>query len=98
MSTDDALVAVADAVARVLDVDPSVLRPDTPLADLGADRVALSVIADILAESGVRPLPAPLLDPARARVSDLLPEPTPTPAAAPTTSSPAAIAASRSQG
>ena len=44
--------AVAAAVARVLDVNPALLRWDTPLADLGADDVALVLIADVLIDEG----------------------------------------------
>lgn len=39
---------VAAAVGRVLDIDPTVLRADTPLADLGADPVALVAIVDLM--------------------------------------------------
>ena len=44
--------AVATAVGRVLDVNPALLRWDTPLADLGADDVALVLIADVLIDDG----------------------------------------------
>lgn len=47
---DAALAVVRNAVSRVLDVDPGVLRADTPLADLGCDPVALLAIVDLLAE------------------------------------------------
>lgn len=43
-----ALRSVRAAVSRVLEVDPGVLRPDTPLADLGCDPVALVAIVDLL--------------------------------------------------
>ncbi len=46
---------VAGAIGRVLDVDPGVVRPDTPLADVGADAVALLAIVDALRESGALP-------------------------------------------
>lgn len=36
-----------------MDVDPGVVRHDTPLADLGADAVALLAIVDALRQSGV---------------------------------------------
>lgn len=42
---------VADAVGRVLDIDPAVLRLDTPLADLGADGVAVIAMVDLLVEA-----------------------------------------------
>jgi len=45
--------AVAAAVGRVLDINPSLLRWDTPLTDLGADDVALVLIADVLIEDGL---------------------------------------------
>lgn len=44
--------AVAAAVGRVLDVNPALLRWDTPLTDLGADDVALVLIADVLIDEG----------------------------------------------
>jgi hypothetical protein len=43
-----ALAEVRRAVSRVLEVDPAVLRADTPLAGLGCDPVALIAIADLL--------------------------------------------------
>jgi hypothetical protein len=42
---------IADAVGRVLDIDPDVLRADTPLADLGADPVAVIAMVDLLVEA-----------------------------------------------
>lgn len=53
-------VTVAAAVGRVLDINPLLLRPDTPLDQLGCDNVALLAIADALAESGT------LIEPTRA--------------------------------
>lgn len=44
--------AVAAAVARVLEVNPGLLRWDTPLGDIGADDVALVMIADVLIDGG----------------------------------------------
>lgn len=41
---------VAAAVGRVLDVDVAVLRADTPLADVGADAVALIAMVDLLVD------------------------------------------------
>lgn len=52
---DPSSADVAQAIARVLDIDPGVLRADTPLADLGADDVALIAIVDLLAESSTVP-------------------------------------------
>ena len=43
---------VAAAVGRVLDVNPALMRWDTPLIDLGADDVSLVLIADILIDAG----------------------------------------------
>lgn len=43
---------VAQAIGRVLDVDPRVVRADTPLADLGADAIAVLAIVDALREAG----------------------------------------------
>lgn len=44
--------AVAAAVGRVLDINPVLLRPDTPLEQFGCDSVALVAIADALDQSG----------------------------------------------
>ena len=49
--------AVAPAVVRVLGLAPAggpapALRPDTPLAGLGMDSLALLCVADALAEDG----------------------------------------------
>lgn len=44
--------AVAAAVGRVLDINPALLRWDTPLTDLGSDDVALVLIADVLIDEG----------------------------------------------
>lgn len=43
---------VASAVGRVLDINPALLRLDTPLVDVGADEVALLAMADLLIEDG----------------------------------------------
>ena len=45
--------AVTAAVGRVLELNPALLRPDTPLADMGGDDVALLAIADLLVEAGL---------------------------------------------
>lgn len=45
--------AVAAAVARVLDINPALLRWDTPLVDLGADDVALVLMADVMIDEGL---------------------------------------------
>ncbi len=41
---------VARAAGRVLDVDPAVIRADTPLLDVGADDVAVIAIVDLLSQ------------------------------------------------
>lgn len=47
--TDRALPgAVTAAVATVCDIEPQVLRADTPLADIGADDVAMMAIFMLL--------------------------------------------------
>ncbi len=46
----DALAVTATALARVLDVDPAVLRSDTPLTDIGCDPVAVLAFLDVLVE------------------------------------------------
>ena len=50
LAGSDALVARA-AIARVLGVDPGILRRDTPLASLGWDSLARVCVEDALAES-----------------------------------------------
>lgn len=45
--------AAAAAVGRVLDVNPVLLRSDTPLDHFGCDSVALIAISDALSESGL---------------------------------------------
>lgn len=47
-----AMSVVADAVSRVLGVDRSIVRPDTPLASLGWDSLARVCWEDAVAESG----------------------------------------------
>lgn len=42
------LADVARALGRVLDIDPDVVRVDTPVADLGADDVALFAVVDLI--------------------------------------------------
>ncbi|MCB9412884.1 MAG: hypothetical protein H6525_08570 [Actinobacteria bacterium] len=54
---------MADAVGRVLDLDPSVLRTDTPLVDLGADPVAVVAVVDLLRQR--HPLESSASAPAR---------------------------------
>lgn len=46
LSAAAALDLARDAVALVLDVDPTGLRGDTPLADIGADSLARICLAD----------------------------------------------------
>lgn len=54
MVTEQQVAAVtAEAVGRVLDINPVLLRPDTPLDTFGCDSVALIAIADALGESGL---------------------------------------------
>ncbi|MGV1035803.1 MAG: hypothetical protein ACOYD0_02100 [Candidatus Nanopelagicales bacterium] len=43
------------ALAHVLDISPTNLRADTPLADIGADSVALIVFADVALGFGAHP-------------------------------------------
>jgi acyl carrier protein len=50
LSADHVLGVVRDAVALVLEVDPAVVRPDTELAALEADSLALVEIAEIVEE------------------------------------------------
>lgn len=52
LADDAALAVVRTAVSRVLDVDPGVLRADTPLPDIGCDPVALVAIIDLLTDDG----------------------------------------------
>ncbi|MGA0944390.1 MAG: acyl carrier protein [Candidatus Nanopelagicales bacterium] len=47
-----AMAVVADAVSRVLGVDRSIVRPDTPLASLGWDSLARVCWEDAVTESG----------------------------------------------
>ncbi|MEZ5116245.1 MAG: phosphopantetheine-binding protein [Candidatus Nanopelagicales bacterium] len=50
LDAEEALRLGAAALARVLDLDASLLRADTPLADLGADSVARVCFADAVEE------------------------------------------------
>lgn len=43
------------ALAHVLDISPANLRADTPLADIGADSVAIIVFADVALGFGAHP-------------------------------------------
>lgn len=43
---------VTGALGRVLDLAPTTLRDDTPLAGVGADSVALIAFVDVLAQDG----------------------------------------------
>jgi hypothetical protein len=47
-ASDAALDLTCRALGHVLDVDPTSLRADSPLADLGADSVAILVFADVV--------------------------------------------------
>lgn len=46
----DVLALVQDALATVLERDPAAMTPDTTLADLGADSLALVEVAEIVEE------------------------------------------------
>lgn len=48
LAREGAVGLVADALARVLDIDPRVVRGDTPLAALGIDSLGLVCLADAL--------------------------------------------------
>ncbi|MDQ1306760.1 MAG: hypothetical protein QG671_2592 [Actinomycetota bacterium] len=43
---------VTAALGRVLDLAPTTLRDDTPLAGVGADSVAIIAFVDVLAQDG----------------------------------------------
>jgi len=47
-SPTDAIDLARRALGHVLDVDPSQLREDSPLPDIGADSVAVLVFADVV--------------------------------------------------
>lgn len=47
-SPTEALDLARRALGHVLDVDPSQLREDSPLPDIGADSVAVLVFADVV--------------------------------------------------
>lgn len=46
--SDPALQLACRALAHVLDLDPSSLRDDSPLRDIGADSVAVLMFADVV--------------------------------------------------
>ncbi len=52
LTESQALGLVTAALGRVLDMAPTNLRPDTPLAGVGADSVAIIAFVDALAEDG----------------------------------------------
>jgi hypothetical protein len=52
LTSASALELVTAALGRVLDLAPSTLRPDTPLAGVGADSVAIIAFVDVLAQDG----------------------------------------------
>jgi acyl carrier protein len=52
------LDVVRGAIATVLEIDASGIRPTTPLADLGADSLALVVMAELIEEQ-LRPYAPP---------------------------------------
>lgn len=45
----DPVAAVADALGRVVALDPKILRRDTPLLDIGCDEVATLAVFHVLA-------------------------------------------------
>lgn len=47
-NTDPALQLTCRALGHVLDLDPSSLRDDSPLRDIGADSVAVLMFADVV--------------------------------------------------
>ena len=48
LSRDDVVALVRDALATVLERDPATITPQAPLADLGADSLALVEVAEIV--------------------------------------------------
>lgn len=63
-----ALRLVGDALGFVLGVDPARLRADTPLADIGADSVAIIAAMDIV-EDRLAGLASGVVDDHRVRVA-----------------------------
>jgi acyl carrier protein len=58
LAADQVLEVVRAAIATVLEIDPAGIGPETTLADLGADSLALVVMAEII-EERVRPFAPP---------------------------------------
>lgn len=50
MDRQDVFALVRDALATVLERDPATISPETTLADLGADSLALVEVAEIVEE------------------------------------------------
>jgi hypothetical protein len=71
----DALDWVAAAIADVCGIDVDVIRPDTPLAAIGVDRLAVYCVADALdarlASAGLEPFDDRAID-AAVTVADLM--------------------------
>jgi len=47
-----AMAQVAAAIGRVMEINPALLRADTPLSELGLDNVGLVATADLLESAG----------------------------------------------
>jgi acyl carrier protein len=58
LAADQVLEVVRAAIATVLEIDPAGIGPEATLADLGADSLALVVMAEIIEEQ-VRPFAPP---------------------------------------
>lgn len=50
-----ALERTARALGRILDLDPAVLRADTPLADMGCDAACVLAFCEAVAATGPAP-------------------------------------------
>ena len=48
MGSPSSMDITKDALGHVLDLDPAALRADTPLADIGADSIAVILVADVI--------------------------------------------------
>jgi hypothetical protein len=63
MSDRATLAVVTAALGRVLDADPAILRPDTPLTALGVDSLARVCLTDAIAAAAERTWGQPTLVP-----------------------------------
>jgi hypothetical protein len=74
-SGGDELDWVAEAIADVCGIEAAVIRPDTPLASIGVDRLAVYCVADFLdarlAGAGLAPYDDRAID-AAVTVADLM--------------------------